>query len=352
MRARTLLAAAALVLLAGVSAHADRETAKFQAGRGDKALAAKKWDEAEAFYRKALEEDDTFALARWGIAQSLIGAGKSAAALEDLRAFVDAAKAAGAPAEWKALQAKAERQLLEIDAAGAALQKITDDYVEGLVLLGERYAAKDPGVAERALRRALKLKPGHARAVATLQKMGKSAASETITLFDGQTLNGWDGANPPRWQVIDGALVGFVKDAGLGARSLQIFEGNFDVRVEMKVLEEYPGPRLASLAPCWTSATNYYQLGVLTNKLMFWDTTSEDQDREIANVLPSNLKKPFDLTDWTAFELRFRAKEVTALVNGEVIATDERPAHRQGGFVGLRVQNCKVAFRNVQVDRR
>jgi hypothetical protein len=91
---------------------------------------------------------------------------------------------------------------------------------------------------------------------------------------------------------------------------------------------------------------------MLTNKLMFWDTLSDDQDREITNVLPSNLKKPFDSAQWNTFEMRFRSKEVTALVNGEVIGTDARPAHRQGGFIGLRVQNCKVAFRNVQVDRR
>ena len=56
----------------------------------------------------------------------------TAAAVEELREFVDGAKAPGAPAEWAALAAKAEKQLIELDAAGAALQKINDDFADGL----------------------------------------------------------------------------------------------------------------------------------------------------------------------------------------------------------------------------
>jgi len=353
-RAQALVAAAVTAFaLAAAVALADRETAQFHAGRADKSLAGKKWDEAAGLYRKSLEEDETFLPARFGLAQALVGSGNSAAAVEELRGFVDAAHAASPlPPEWKPILAKAEKQLTDLDAAGSALQKILDGYADDLAALADRWTAKDPPFAERAARRALKVKPGHAKAAQVLEKMGKSAAGETIELFDGKSLAGWVFANPPVWQVVDGELVGDVRDAAMVVRSERSFAGDFDVRIEARRVEEYAGSKLYALLPTWQKDRDYYELGILGRNAIWSELTGPGDPREITKMAYEKLKKPFDPDAWNVFEIRFRGKTVTALVNDEVIGEEPRPDSRKGGFVGLLVQDLKVAFRKVQVEVR
>lgn len=346
---RALLAGALLALLLAGAALADRENAKFLAGRGDKALAAKKWDEAEGHFRKALDEDPTFLAARYGLAQALLGGGRSAPALEELRAFVEAARG---DAESKSLLAKAEKQLADLDAAGTALQKLVDGYADDLAALGDRWASKDPQLAEKAYRRAVKLKPGHARAAQGLEKMGKSAAGEVIDLFNGKDLAGWEWMNPPTWQVVDGNLVATIRDAAVLARHERVFEGDFTVRIEAQLLEEYPGPTLYSVLPAWKAEGDDYQLGLLGRNVLWCEETPGAEDRDVVDKPYEQLKTTFDPKQWNVFELRFRGSRVTALVNGEVIGEEARPERRKGGFVGLKAQDVKVAFRKVQVEVR
>lgn len=348
--AAALLAALALATVA----LADRETAAFSSGRADKAMAAKKYDEAESLYRKAIEEDATYLPARYGLAQALVGGGKSAVAVEELRKFVTDARAdAALPAEWKPLLAKAEKQLGELDAAGAALQKIVDGYADALVDLAQRWMTKDSSVAERALRRALKLRPGMPRATELLEKMGKSAAGETVDLFNGKDLDGWQWAHAPSTQAIDGELVFDVKDKGITIRSDQAFEGSFDVRMEVKLIEAYAGLTVFELLPCWKGNFDHYSLGVEKDSVRFLDELGDStKERPIWSALHKNMKKPFDAREWHTFEVRLRGLEATALVDGEVVAKDNRPESRHGGFVGILVQNAHVAIRKVQVDRR
>ncbi|MCE9634280.1 MAG: DUF1080 domain-containing protein [Planctomycetes bacterium] len=355
MRARftRLLAVTLTALALGAVALADRETSQFHASRADKLLTGKKWDEAAGLYRKSLEEDDTYLPARFGLAQALVGAGNSAAGLVELRGFVESARAADPlPPEWKPILAKAEKQLNDLDAAGQALQKILVGYADDVAALAERWATKDPGFAERAARRALKVKPGHAKAMQVLEKMGKSSAGETIDLFNGKNLAGWVFANPPTWQVIDGALVGDVPDAAMTIRSERIFEGDYDVRIEARRVEEYAGSKMFAVLPTWKKDRDYYELGILGRDAIWCEPNGPGKSRDIVTLETTKLKKPFDPAAWNVFELRFRGKTVTALVNDEVIGDEPRPENRKGGFVGLLVQDLKVAFRKVQVEVR
>lgn len=354
MRRTTLLLAVLAASLFAAPASADRETAQFSSNRGDKAVAAKKYEEAEGLYRKAIEEDETYLPARYGLAQALLGEGQSAAAVEELRKFVDAAHAAAAlPPEWKTVLAKAEKQLGDLDAAGTALQKIQDGYADALADLGQRWMAKDPLLAERALRRALKLHPAHAKATDLLAKMGKSANSEVIDLFDGTTLGGWESANPPTWSVADGEMVAAARDGTFYCRSLRVFEGDFDVHAEMRVVEEYAGQVYFGLMPCFKAEYDHYGFGCIRGKVWWSDTTDQQsKPRDIAYLTPNQLKKPFDPKQWNTFELRCRGKEVTALVNGDEVAKEPRPDSRKSGFVGLIAQSAKVAFRKIQVEVR
>ena len=352
MRLSILLAVALALAMAGVAV-ADRETAQFNAARADKALAAKKFDEAETLYRKALEEDESFLQARYGLAQALVGAGKTAPAVETLRQFVQEARAdAKLAADLKALVAKAEKQLSDLDAAGAAFQKIQDGYVDQLLDFAQRWIAKDPATAETALRRVLKMKPGHPKAVQMLEKTGRSTANEVFELFDGKTTAGWDWMDPPTWTVNDGEIIGHAQNAAYLARSQRGFEGDFTVRCEARVSDEFAQPVFFGVQIGVKGEHDYYSLGVLRGKLVFSDEQGPGKGRDIVSLLPTDLKKPFDPKQWNTYEVRLSGGTSIAFINGDEIGREERPEWRKGGGIGLKIQNLKVAIRKIQVEQR
>ncbi len=346
--------AAAVVLLLGAAGFADRETAQFHQARADKALAAKKWDEAESLYRKALDEDETFLPARWGAAQALVGAGKSAAAVEELRAFVDGARAAeNLPADWKTLLTKAEKQLSDLDASTAALQKLADTYADDLVSLAEKWESKDTELAEKSLRRALLVKPGHAKATKALEKMGKSSAGEAESLFNGKNFTGWDAANQPEWQALGGMIVGEANDATYYTRTLRHLEGDFDVRCEMRQVSGETSGTVFGILPCWKGAYDYYYVGPSFGRLVFMERTdSSGKVRDVAVKNTTDFSPKFDPHAWNLYEIRCRGDEASAYINGTLLGTTPRPESRKSGFVGLIIQNVKIEIRRLEVETR
>jgi tetratricopeptide (TPR) repeat protein len=348
---RGLPTAAALALCIAAAAHADRETAQFSSGRGDKAIAAKKFEEAEGFYRKAIEEDETFLPARYGLAQALVGEGRSALAVETLRQFVDDIRSAPAsPGEWKALGAKAQMQLADLDATGAALQRIQDAYVEVLVGIAQRWLAKDPAVAERALRRALKIRPDHPKAAEMIGKMGKAAGGQVFDLFDGTSLEQWELVNPSAWQVLDGAILATAQGHTYFIRSARSFEGDFDVRFEARLIDELSSKPYFAVMAAFKSDYDHYSFGRFGGNIWWSDSLTQGKPRDVAVLSPPQLKKPYDAKQWNWYELRFKGTEVRAYLNGDEVAKETRPEGRKDGFVGLVVQDVKVAFRKIQVE--
>ena len=90
-------------------------------------------------------------------------------------------------------------------------------------------------------------------------------------------------------------------------------------------------------------------LGILNEKVNWNEWDGEDREREVFSARYGGLKRPFDPKAWTVYELQFRKDRVRALVNGEVLATISRDKARDEGFVGMKVQNAKVAFRRIEV---
>ncbi|MCU0722480.1 MAG: DUF1080 domain-containing protein, partial [Planctomycetes bacterium] len=315
----------AALALAGPSALADREAAQLFATRAEKSLKAKEWDKAEEYYRRALEEDETFLPARAGLAEALVGGGKQAAGVEELRRLLaDAEKGTPDPA-WTDLLAKAKKRLDEIDASGRALEKILDAYAAALLALAEKSLKEDPDIAERSLRRILRIRPEDKGATELLKMMGKSTARNAVSLFNGKNFDGWVGLTSPIWQVREGLIVGDVRDSSFTAHSEGFFKGDFDVAVEMKLLETYPGTALFTLLASYRGDYDYVSFGILNGRLMWEDYDKSPDGRVIFRSNPTDLKNPIKPEDWNLFELRFRGDTMVALCNGTEVAREPRP---------------------------
>jgi len=349
---RPAILALVLLLLPG-RALADRSTAESHAATGEKALQDRDWAKAEGEFRKALAADASLLTARYGLSQALLAAGRGAPGIEELRKFVSEVKAdASATPAWRSLAAKADKQLQGIEASAADLRKIVDRWADELVAVARKAAPKDPSTAKRAARRALELRPGDRGAGAVLEKLGDAARGPPVVLFNGTDLANWSKVELPYFQVEGGYLVAQVPKGSRIVYANQPVDGDFDIRMEARLLEEYEGDPLASLMLYGTGPYDYLSLGFINRKAYFLDRTSESEKQILLRKPATELKVAFDPEHWTTYEMRFRKDSISAVVNGEVIATEIRTERRRSGFVGINVQGAKAAIRKVEYQPR
>jgi tetratricopeptide (TPR) repeat protein len=351
---RRLVALLLVAALLAATAFADRQSAVFFATRADKSLASKDFTGAEENYRKALAEDAAFHPARYGLAQALLGLGRSGPALEELKKFVADVKAdAAAPADWKALLAKAEKQFADMDSSAAEIQKLVDKYADDLVALAKKWVGKDPSVAKRAAKRALALRPGDPQAAEIAGKVEDAANGPPVVLFNGVDLKNWEMAEFPYWQILNDVIVADVREGSREMRTQMSFDGDFDVRMEARITQEKVGQdTMIALLGGYHGENDFEGLGLINRKVYFFDRTSQKDKRIIVKTPVTEWTKPFDPAAWNKYELRFRGDKITALINGEVVAEDARTERRASGFIALYAQSATVGFRNVEVQRR
>ncbi len=351
---RRVLLPVAVLLLVAASALGDRKSAEFFSGRGDRALQAKDFTGAEEQYRKALQEEAAFVPARYGHAQALLGLARPAGAVTDLMKVVADVRAdPAAPADWKALAARAEKQLQDLDASDAELQRILDRHADDLVALARKWAGKDPAVSEKAARRALDLRPGDKAAEEILEKVDSLPKGAPIQLFNGVDLKNWDLAEFPYWQVREGFIFGEVREGSRQMRSLEEFTGDYEVRMEARLVEERVGQdAMLQLLAGYRGEYDFVAIGLINRKVYFVDRTGDKEKRVLVKTPITEWKAPFDPAQFATYVLRFHGEEVSALVNGEVVGTDKRTERRMGGFVGIYAQGATVAFRKVEVQKQ
>jgi hypothetical protein len=349
---RRLLVLLLVAWLSGTTA-ADRETAEFVAQRADKALVARSWAEAEGLYRKALEEDATLLRARLGLGEALLGSGQRAAGIAEIRQFVDEAGALAAPTPaLAALLAKARKRLVEMDTLGTELDQRIDAHVAALVAFAGRWREKDPDIAVEALEQALRLRPGQAKAAEALDGLRQRAPAVVTALFNGKDATGWTWLQPPMWQVRDGILVAKADGQGFLARTDTQVRGEFDVRMEARFVLDWGNARTFLLCPCMKQEFDTMRFGVRKEHLIWEEVTAADDVETYGTVRITEIEPAFDLMAWNVYELRYGKSEVTALVNGRELFRKPRPAARDGGFVGLLVEDCTVEFRRVELSQR
>jgi hypothetical protein len=256
------------------------------------------------------------------------------------------------PPAWAPALQRARKRLAEVDAAGAQLEQLVDRHVASLLSLAAKWLEKEPDVAHRALSAVLRLRPANAKGRDLLEKLGRKAQEARIALFDGKSGNGWSYLDMPVWSVEGGAIVGTADKDGFICQTEKHFEGDFDVVVEMRILEERGRGSMAEMGGAMKDLYRRSTLGIHDGRLVWTESETANDFREVFSATVGELAHPFDPKAWNVYELRFRGSLLHAVVNGEVVSTQPRPEGRDKGMVGLRVRNVKAAFRRVDIVPR
>ncbi|MDJ0522079.1 MAG: DUF1080 domain-containing protein [Planctomycetota bacterium] len=343
-----------LVLLAAAAAtvFADMDTALDLVDEGDAALKAKNYAAAEKLYRQALEEEAGCLPARYGLGEALLGAEKTKAAVVAFRQVVREVRSSpGIPAAWKDYEAGALDRLEEHDDNGRELEKLIDAHVAKVLRIASKYRTKDPDLAQRALEVILTLRPEHKRANEMLGTMSRRGARKEA-IFDGKQIADWDGGRGQWWKVVDGVIVGETKGLATYIRNQKEIRGNFDVVMEARIAKAYDESPFVALMAAWKAEYDHSRLGTLSGALRWFEYKGEDDKDRVFMRDASALKKPYDPSAWTVYELRYRKDFIHALVNGREVHKIERPKGREGGYVGILAQGCRAEIRRLDVLHR
>ena len=365
MNLRRTLVLAALLIVAWASprdARADRAAADFYTQRGDAGLRERKWVDAQAQYRKAIEAEEGHVLARVGLGEALLFGGDRTGAIEAWqRVVADAAKEPPTLAPWVEGAARAKRRLSEVEAAAAALARIVNKQADDLVALADRWSAKDSDLSTQALRDALTLVPEHPRARELLPDFAPptgaapapTAKAGWVALFDGKSFAGWDSPNQSVWTVRDGVIEGDLEKALNQTMTQAEFKGDYDVRIEFRRLERYAEGSLFGVLPAINGIYKKTMFCVLAGEIQLIEQDGQGQSN-MQFVLRRDIRglsKPLDLKQWNVFEVRFRGTTTEVLVNETSLGTFDR-VEREGSHVGIMVQDAKVEWRRIEVFQR
>lgn len=348
------VAITALLTVLGLAAPllADMDEALELVDRGRAALKSSRFQDAAARFQEALDAEDGCVPARFGLGEALLASGDVGGAVVAFRQVArTAVPGAPVPAAWIELGAKARRRLDEHDPRGAELEKQIDCHVQRVMKVALKYKTKDPDLTDRALQIVLSLRPEHRRGNELRDSLSRRGARDE-QVFDGRQIADWDGGRSEWWKVEDGVIVGETQGIASYVRNQKEFEGNFDVVMEARIAKGYDEYPFVALMGAWKAEFDHSRMGTLAGALTWFEYTGEDQKERVFRCEAKRLRKPYDPSKWTTYELRYRDEEIEAYVNGRKVHSTPRPADRKGGYVGILAQGCRAEIRRLDVRHR
>lgn len=212
---------------------------------------------------------------------------------------------------------------------------------------------------------------------------GVNADDEWQSLFDGQTLEGWDG-DPQLWSVEDGAITGkTTPETQLKQNSFIIWRGgevaNFELELEYRIVEGNSGIQYRSFEvednkwvvggyqADFEAGDRYSGIlygerfrGILADRGQKTEITRTEDKKKIqinvvgsvgdSNEIGSKIKKE----DWNDYLITAKDFHFVHKINGVTTceATDNEQQRRESGILALQLHAgppMKVQFRNIQI---
>jgi tetratricopeptide (TPR) repeat protein len=339
-----LILAAGLIAFPVARASADRVAAEAHYGIAQKARESGDLEQAEAALRKAVDEDAAYLPARLALGEALLARGNMQEGIAEMRAAGALAADPAASAAWPNEAARARKRVQELEATAAALAAKVEKHVAECVALAARWAEKDPDLARRALRRALRLVPEHADASERLKELTPVPKGETTALFLSQEglehfglMDGWK---------IEGGNVSVA--SGLNGGGLWVrtpVSGDFDFRAEARLVEGLGHPLTLGLSVIH-GVGDISSFAYREGKVK-WEELPPDKHTVVFEHEPSAVG--YDPTAWTPFEMRFRGTNAEAWLNGKRVGQVSRRNPSGSVMLALRWQQAKVEYRRVEM---
>ena len=352
-----LLLAAGCALLAVTTLAGDPDVAQFLYQKGQKAYRARKYEEAEKSFRRALEEHSPLPEAQFALGQTLERLERMGEALNAYRRCRD--EIAGGPAptgRMKSLAIRADRSIKRLQKQFTELERLDRDFIHRCMSLGIRYHKTNPGAARSAYTAVLKIDPGHKQARALLEGLGKKAPAgkaskaRTRDLTPPVDFAGWVPGRNEYWSVSNGLLTGKVDGPNGQINWLEgeRFKGRYKVRVEFRILKG------GVKRTCGLFVGNKHAKNRWWSVMIDWndEVAMVETSPQASTSVQGKVLRGFQPDQWHTLELDVRPGELAVELDGKQMFR-----HKTGdeesfdGELGVFAQDIHVLFRKLELRK-
>lgn len=207
-----------------------------------------------------------------------------------------------------------------------------------------------------AIRRII-LATGLALVVANTAAAGEPAAKIEegfVSLFDGQTLAGWEG-DLQLWKVEEGMIVG--DSAGIKHNEFLATKksfGDFELRLEFRLRrgEGNSGVQFRSKRVAGSTEVSGYQADIGEK---YWGCLYDESRRNKVLVqAPPELESKLHKDDWNSYAIRAEGDHIVLKLNGQTTVDYREPDETiaRAGIIALQVHAggpLRVEFKNVRI---
>jgi Domain of Unknown Function (DUF1080) len=188
-----------------------------------------------------------------------------------------------------------------------------------------------------------------------LVPLSASAADKFVPLFDGKTLEGWEG-DPALWRVEGGNVVGTTADKQITANSFLATKKsykNFILKLKFKLVNHNSGVQFRSQLHKDYRVTGY-QADIADNEYM--GILYEEGGRGIlANVKAEEVAKHNHKGDWNEYVITADHAHITQQLNGYTTVDYTEKDSEKGateGIIGLQLHvgpPMRVEFKDIEI---
>jgi len=182
-----------------------------------------------------------------------------------------------------------------------------------------------------------------------------------ISLFDGKTLEGWEGETPQVWRAVEGIILGGSMEGNPRNEFLTTRKSykNFVLRLEYKLSGtegfvnggvQFRSKRIPN--PPNEMSGFQADIGAGFSGALYDESRRNMMLAKPEKALLESTEKP---GEWNRYEIRAEGKRIRLILNGvtTVDYTESDPAIEQQGLIGLQIHGkCKaeIAFRNITIE--
>lgn len=160
-----------------------------------------------------------------------------------------------------------------------------------------------------------------------------------ISLFDGETLFGWNPVTKTDWKVVDGTIQATDGEIGLLCTTTQF--ADYILRADF-LAEENTNSGIFLRTPPKPKSPSYdcYELNIAPPSNSFPTGSFVAREKVTPDCQPGQ---------WHTFEIRVQGPVLEVKLDGEVVSTLEDKAYLGKGFIGLQHNEGKIQFRNISL---
>jgi hypothetical protein len=193
---------------------------------------------------------------------------------------------------------------------------------------------------------------------------GGQAQGSRVPLFDGKTLNGWEGDTAGTWRVEHGAIVGGSLTGNVPRNDFLVTTrefGDFVLRLQFKLegTEGFinSGVQFRSQRakdPAHEMVGYQADIGA-----KYWGSLYDESRRNTVLAAPDQaaVMQHVKLNDWNDYEIHAQGRRVRLVLNGHqtVDYTEPDESLEQRGRIGLQIHGggkARVSFRNITIEEQ